>query len=266
MDILQRNNVRILGRGPQTLLFVNGFGCDQTMWRYITPAFSNPEQFTLVLYDHVGGGQSAIEAYEPDKYVSLQAYAHDLLDICEVLQLHDVILIGHSVGGMIGMLAAIAKPGRFKQLLLLCPSPCYLNVAGYHGGFDRADIESMLKFMETDYVGWADTFGPFIMGNPDRPTLAAELIHSFCQTNPAIARQFARVTFLSDNRLDVMRVQQPCLVVQCEQDLIAPLEVGAYLETAIPDAVLVTLPITGHCPQLSAPVQTLMAIETFLAA
>jgi sigma-B regulation protein RsbQ len=266
MQILQRNNVRVLGQGPQKMVFVNGFGCDQSIWRYITPAFSDPEQFTLVLYDHVGAGQSVTAAYEPSKYTSLQGYAQDLIEICECLDLRSTILVGHSVGSMIGMLAAITKPELFKQILMLCPSPCYVNQAGYHGGFDRADIESMLKFMETDYVGWADTFGPFIMGNPDRPSLAAELTHSFCQTNPAIAQQFARVTFLSDNRIDVMQLQQPCLVVQCEEDLIAPLEVGEFLEGAMPDALLVTLPIAGHCPQLSAPAQTLSAMETFLAA
>ncbi|MCB2379763.1 alpha/beta hydrolase [Hymenobacter sp. BT635] len=265
MDILQRNNVRVLGRGPRKLVFVNGFGCDQSMWRYLLPAFSDSQHFTMILYDHVGAGQSVAAAYEPGKYSSLQGYAQDLLDICERLDLNEVTLIGHSVGGMIGTLAAIAEPARFQQLLLLCPSPCYLNDDGYRGGFDRPDLEAMLTFMETDYVGWADTFGPFIMGAPDRPSLAAELIHSLCQTNPAIAQQFARVTFLSDNRADVGHLQQPCLLIDCEQDLIAPPEVGAYLQAAIPGAQLVTLPVAGHCPQLSAPVQTLNAIEAFLA-
>lgn len=265
MNTLQRNNVRVLGRGPRPIIFVNGFGCDQSMWRYLIPAFADSRQFSLVLYDHVGAGQSVVEAYKPGKYVSLQGYAQDLLEICHELKLKDMTLIGHSVGGMIGTLAAIAEPELFQQLLLLCPSPCYLNEADYHGGFDRADLEAMLAFMETDYVGWADTFGPFIMGAPDRPSLATELIHSLCQTNPAIARQFARVTFLSDNRADVARLQHRCLLIQCEQDLIAPLEVGAYLQEAIPGARLVTLPISGHCPQLSAPVPTLKAIEDFMA-
>ncbi|TGE25588.1 alpha/beta hydrolase [Hymenobacter aquaticus] len=265
MTIQQRNNVRLLGQGPRVIVFVNGFGCDQNMWRYLIPAFSDSRHFTLVLYDHVGAGQSVAAAYEPSRYNSLQGYAQDLLDICHELQLSRVTAIGHSVGGMIAALAAIAEPELFEQLLLLCPSPCYLNEPDYHGGFERADLEAMLTFMETDYVGWADTFGPFIMGAPDRPSLAAELTHSLCQTNPAIARQFARVTFLSDNRQDVIGVRHPCLLVQCEQDLIAPPEVGAYLQAAIPGATLVTLPIAGHCPQLSAPGHTLNAIEAFLA-
>lgn len=263
MDILQRNNVRVMGRGPRALVFVNGFGCDQSMWRYITPAFS--EHFTLVLYDHVGASMSVTAAYKPAKYNSLEAYAQDLLDICKELRLTNVALVGHSVGAMIGVLAAIAEPSQFQRLVLLCPSPCYLNEADYHGGFDKADIEAMLALMEKDYVGWADTFVPFIMGNPEQPSVVMELTHSFCQTNPAIAQQFARVTFLSDNRQDVARVPVPCLVVQCAEDLIAPQEVGAYLEAAIPRATLVTLDVAGHCPQLSAPAETLSAIESFLA-
>lgn len=266
MDALQRNNVRMIGRGPRKLIFVNGFGCDQSMWRYLTPAFSDHRNFTLILYDHVGAGLSAVGTYEPHKYASLDGYAQDLVEICEQLELSKAVLIGHSVGGMIGTLAAIAHPEYFQQLLLLCPSPCYLNEDGYHGGFDRADIDAMLSFMETDYVGWADTFGPFIMGAPDRPSLAAELVHSLCQTNPAIARQFARATFLSDNRTDVSQLRLPCLLIECALDLIAPPEVGAYLRDAIPGAKLVTLPVAGHCPQLSAPGQTLQVMEEFMVA
>jgi sigma-B regulation protein RsbQ len=263
-SILQRNNVQVVGHGPRTLLFVNGFGCDHSMWRYITPALS--EHFKLVLFDHVGGSLSDASAYEPLKYGTLHGYAQDVLTICEQLNLQQVTLIGHSVGAMIGVLAAVAEPDRFQQLLLLCPSPCYLNEPGYHGGFDKDDIDSMLQFMQTDYVGWADTFAPLIMGNPDEPSFADELSYSFCQTIPAIAQQFARVTFLSDNRSDIMRLQTPCVLLQSAKDLIAPLEVGAYLKAHIPDSTLITLPVAGHCPQLSAPVETLLAMEACLAA
>ncbi|WP_022824344.1 alpha/beta fold hydrolase [Hymenobacter norwichensis] len=263
-DILQRNNVQVVGHGPRTLLFVNGFGCDQTMWRYITPAFS--EHFKLVLFDHVGGSLSDANAYEPLKYATLHGYAQDVLAICRQLDLSQVTLIGHSVGAMIGVLAAIAEPSRFQQLLLLCPSPCYLNEPGYYGGFDKADIVAMLEFMQTDYVGWADTFAPLIMGNPEQPSLADELSHSFCQTLPAIAQQFARVTFLSDNRLDIRQLQTPCVLLQSAKDLIAPLEVGDYLKKHIPGSILITLPVAGHCPQLSAPMETLLAMEACLAA
>jgi sigma-B regulation protein RsbQ len=264
MTALKRNNVHVAGRGQQTLLFVNGFGCDQTIWRYILPALA--EHYRLVLFDHVGAGLSDATAYNPQKYASLHGYAQDVLEICEELDLSAVTLVGHSVGAMIGALAAIQAPERFQRLLLLCPSPCYLNEADYHGGFDRADIENMLSFMERDFVEWADTFAPLIMGNPDRPTLSAELIHSFCQNDPAIARKFARVTFLSDNRADLARLHTPCLLVQCAQDLIAPLEVGDYLHTALPDSTLVTLPVSGHCPHVSAPRETLAAMEAYMAA
>ncbi|MBT9395219.1 alpha/beta hydrolase [Hymenobacter sp. NST-14] len=262
--IRKRNNVHVLGTGPRTLLFVNGFGCDQTIWRYITPALSG--HFQLVLFDHVGAGLSDLTAYEPDKYASLQGYAEDVLAICRELELAQVTLVGHSVGAMIGMLAAIQAPDLFEQLLLLCPSPCYLNESGYQGGFERQDIQDMLSFMEQDFVGWADEFAPFLMGNPDRPSLASELMHSFCQNDPDIAKRFARVTFLSDNRADVSRCHTPCLLVQCAQDLIAPPEVGSFLASALPVARLVTLPVSGHCPHVSAPTETLEAMESFMAA
>ena len=264
VNALKRNNVHVAGRGRQTLLFVNGFGCDQTIWRYLMPALA--EHYRLVLFDHVGAGLSDLSAYDPVKYASLQGYADDVLEICQQLDLTDVVLVGHSVGTMIGALAAIGAPERFRRLLLLCPSPCYLNEAGYHGGFERADVESMLEFMERDFVEWADSFAPLIMGNPDQPTLSAELIHSFCQNDPVIARRFARVTFLSDNRADLSRLRTPCLLVQCAEDLIAPREVGAYLHRAIAGATLVTLPVSGHCPHVSAPRETLAALEAYMAA
>jgi sigma-B regulation protein RsbQ len=264
VNALKRNNVHVAGRGRQTLLFVNGFGCDQTIWRYILPALA--EHYRLVLFDHVGAGLTDAKAYDPAKYASLHGYADDVLDICQQLDLRDVLLLGHSVGAMIGALAAIRRPDYFQRLLLLCPSACYLNEAGYYGGFERADVENMLGFMDQDFVGWADSFAPLIMGNPDRPTLSAELIHSFCQNDPAIAKRFARVTFLSDNRADLARLRTPCLLVQCAEDLIAPLEVGSYLHRAIADSKLVTLPVSGHCPHVSAPRETLAAMEAYMAA
>ena len=264
MNVLKRNNVRVTGRGTRTLLFVNGFGCDQSIWRFVTPALS--EHFRLVLFDHVGAGLSDATAYEPTKYATLSGYANDVLDICRELDLQNVTLIGHSVGAMIGILAAIQEPQYFQQLLLLCPSPCYLNEGDYHGGFERQDLEQMLTFMEQDFVGWADYITPFIMGNPVRPSLTAELAHSFCQNDPVIARKFARVTFMGDNRADISLCYTPCLLVQCAQDVIAPLEVGDYLLAYLPDATLITLPVAGHCPHVSAPAETLHAIEAFMAA
>jgi sigma-B regulation protein RsbQ len=244
------------------MMFAHGFGCDQNMWRFITSVFE--KHYQIVVFDYVGSGQSDVSAYDPAKYASLDGYAQDVLSICRELGLTDVTLVGHSVGAMIGMLAAIEEPTRFQQLLLLCPSPCYLNQCDYYGGFERGDVEAMLSYMEQDFVGWAESFAPFLMGNPDHPSLAAELAHSFCQTDPIIAKQFARVTFLSDNRQDLPHLHTPCLLVQCAKDLIAPPEVGDYLQAAIPGATLVTLPVNGHCPHVSAPRETLKAIEAFM--
>ncbi|RFP65306.1 alpha/beta hydrolase [Hymenobacter lapidiphilus] len=261
---LKRNNVHIMGTGPRTLLFVNGFGCDQSIWRFITPSFSS--RFQLVLFDHVGAGLSESSAYDPDKHGSLQGYAQDLLDICQELNLTDITLIGHSVGAMIGMLAAIEAPEYFRQLQLLCLSPCYLNKTNYHGGFDQQDLEQMLAFMDQDFMGWVDTFAPFVMGNPDQPSLAEELLHSLCQNDPTIAKRFARVIFLSDNRPDVSLCKVPCLFIQCARDMVAPVEVGDFLQATLPTSELVTLPVSGHCPHVSAPALTREVMETFLAA
>ncbi|MBC6697858.1 alpha/beta fold hydrolase [Hymenobacter puniceus] len=263
-DILKRSNVRVLGSGPRTLVLVNGFGCDQSIWDYVTPALAR--QSCVVRFDHMGAGQSDCQAYDPEKYSSLAGYTQDLLGICRQLQLRQITLVGHSVGAMIAMLAAIEAPGLFRQLLLLCPSPCYTNHPGYYGGFEQADIDSMLAYMETDYVGWADSFAHFIMGTPEQPPLVMEMAHRLCQNDPLIAKQFARVTFTSDNRHDLQRVLTPCLLVQCAHDLVAPPEVGAFLLASIPQATLVTLPVSGHCPHVSAPTETLDVLQSFMAA
>lgn len=262
MDALVRNNVKIYGQGKQTIMLVHGFGCDQNIWRYITAGLL--ANYRLVLLDQVGSGNSSLAAYDPAKYASLDGYAADIIDICHQLDLHDIILVGHSVGAMISVLSVIQNPDLFTKLVLIGPSPCYLNDENYLGGFDRADIMSMLTFMNTDYQGWANTFAPFIMGNPDCPSLGQELIESFCRTDSAIAKEFARITFLSDNRQDLPKVLTETLILQCSDDVIAPAEVGAYMQQALPDATLVTLRATGHCPHLSAPIETLAAMETFL--
>lgn len=264
MKVMQRNNVRLLGRGPQTLLFVNGLGCDQRIWHHLTASLI--DQYTMVLFDHVGAGLSDSTAYKEDKYGSLQGYASDLLDICRYLQLSQVVLIGHSVGAIIGALAAVAEPDMFQQLVMLAPTPCFLNQPGYYGGFERAEIDALLAFMEADYVGWADTYGPVIMGAPNNSSLSRELIESFCQTNPLYVTQLARLAFLSDTRPELARLLVPTLVVQCRYDALAPPEVGRYLRASMPEATLVTLPISGHCPHVSAPAATYEALQAFLAA
>jgi len=244
------------------MLFAHGFGCDQNMWRYITPAFENG--YHIVLFDLVGSGRSELAAYDRVKYAQLQGHADDVLEICAELGLEDVIFVGHSVSAMIGILATIKAPERFSRLVLIGPSPCYVNQEGYHGGFDEPDLESLLDFMDSNYLGWAGAVAPKIMGTPERPELQEELTNSFCRTDPEIARHFARVTFMSDNRADLPKVRVPCLVLQCSEDIIAPRSVGEYVHRHLPQSRLVLMRAIGHCPNLSAPQETIEAMKSFL--
>jgi sigma-B regulation protein RsbQ len=264
MDPILRNNVRVSGRPDgQPLLFAHGFGCDQQMWRFVVPAFQ--ERFRIVLIDHVGAGASDVTAYDSRRYGTLQGYADDLNEVCEALDLRDVVLVGHSVSAMIGALAVNAAPeGRFDKLVMVGPSPRYIDDEGYVGGFSRQDIEELLESLASNYLGWSSAMAPVIMDNPDQPQLSAELEASFCRTDPDIAREFAQVTFLSDNRADLDRVPVPTLVLQCRHDAIAPPVVGEYVRDRVPDCELVMLEAVGHCPHLSVPDQTAEAIGRFV--
>jgi sigma-B regulation protein RsbQ len=265
VGVTERNNVAFSGPPrAQPMLFAHGFGCDQNMWRHVAPAFA--DRYRVLLFDHVGAGNSDVSAYDRAKYGSLRGYADDVLEICRELELHDVVFVCHSVSAMIGLLAAAEESTRFDSLVMVGPSPRYLDDEGYVGGFSREDIDGLLESLDSNYLGWSAAMAPAIMGNPERPELGEELTNSFCRTDPAIAKQFARVTFLSDNREDLRRVDVPTLVLQCREDVIAPLEVGAYVERELPNAELVVLDATGHCPNLSAPEQTIAAIESFLAS
>ena len=264
MDPLRRNNVRVCGRADgQPMVFAHGFGCDQNMWRFVAPAFE--DDFKVVLFDHVGAGDSDLSAYDPDRYSSLDGYADDVNEICEALGLDDVVFVGHSVSSMVGAIASTTAPaGRYDKLVMVGPSPRYIDDDGYRGGFSRADIEELLESMDSNYLGWSSAMAPVIMGNPDRPELGQELTASFCRTDPDIARRWAQVTFLSDNRDDLAGVDLPTLVLQCSQDAIAPVEVGEYVHEAIPGSTLVMLDAVGHCPNLSAPGPTIDAIAAFV--
>ena len=263
MDVVRRNNIRLLGRDDgQPMLFAHGFGCDQNMWRHVAPRFA--DRYRVVLFDHVGAGGSDLTAYDAERYASLDGYADDVVDICRALDLTDVIFVGHSVSGMIGVLAAARAPELFARLILVGPSPRYINDDGYVGGFDRADIDDLLASLDSNYLGWSAAMAPVIMGQPDRPELGEELTESFCRTDPQIARRFARATFLSDNRADLGKVTVPTLVLQCSDDVIAPTSVGEYVTEHMPNATMVQLAATGHCPNLSAPGETTEAIEQFL--
>jgi sigma-B regulation protein RsbQ len=261
---VERNNVVLRGRadGPVVML-AHGFGCDQNLWRLVAPGLER--DFRVVLFDHVGAGHSDLSAWDPQRYAMLDGYADDILRICAELDLRQVVLVGHSVSAMIGVLAVTREPQRFAGLVLLCPSPRYVDDAGYRGGFSQADIDELLDSLDSNYLGWSAAMAPVIMGNPERPELGEELANSFCRTDPLIARAFARTTFLSDNRSDLARVTVPTLVLQCSNDAIAPPEVGEFVRAQIPGSRLVTLAATGHCPQLSAPDATLAAIASFAA-
>ena len=246
------------------MVFAHGYGCDQHMWRLITPAFE--DAYKIVLFDHVGAGKSDISAFNKVKYETLHGYANDVLEICKALDLKQVIFVGHSVSAMIGALAAIKEPERFEKLVMIGPSPCYINGEedGYIGGFGREDIEELLESLDSNYLGWSTTMAPVIMGNPDRPELGEELSNSFCRTNPDIAKHFARTTFLSDNRADLAKIRTRSLILQCSEDVIAPMEVGEYVHKHVANSELMVLEATGHCPNLSAPEETIAAIQKFL--
>ena len=262
-SILKRNNVQVIGKGRQVMLFAHGFGCDQQSWQFVTDAFT--EDYQVVLFDYVGAGKSDLSQYDREKYSTLHGYAQDVLDVCEALDLSEVIFVGHSVSSMIGLLAAIKSPAYFKKLIFIGPSPRYLNDEGYTGGFERADLDSLFDFMDSNYLGWSSQLAPAIMGNADQPELGAFLTNSFCATDPEIARQFARVTFYSDNREDLSKLTVDSLTLQCSDDIIAPLPVGDYMQANTPGTTLKILSATGHCPHISAPTETISSIKSYLS-
>jgi sigma-B regulation protein RsbQ len=262
--ILARNNVTVSGAGAQPIIFAHGFGCDQNMWRFVAPAFE--ADYRVVLFDYVGSGKSDLAAYEPERYARLDGYARDVLEICDALELTDVIFVGHSVSGMIGALASIERPELFKNLVHVGPSPRYINdPPDYYGGFDRADIEGLLEMMDKNYIGWAGFLAPVIMKNADRPELGAELEESFCSTDPRIARRFAEATFYADNRADLPRVVTPSLIIQVTDDAVAPVSVGEFMRRQMPNSRLKLLEASGHCPHISHPRETIQIIREYLA-
>lgn len=263
MFTTERNAVTVTGNASgQPMMFVHGYGCDQNMWRYVTPAFQ--DSYRIVLFDQVGNGQSDLSQYDEKKYSTLEGYADDVLEIIHEHGLRDVVFVGHSVSAMIGIMAANREPERFAKMVLIGPSPKYVNEEGYVGGFERSDLEEMLDALDSNYLGWSSAMAPVIMGNPDRPELIEELNNSFCRTDPEIARRFARVTFLSDNRDDLHRLRTPALILQCSDDVIAPDAVGEYVHRNLAGSTLVRMNATGHCPNLSAPEETIAAIKAYL--
>jgi sigma-B regulation protein RsbQ len=262
-DVRTRNNVVVSGDpAARPIVFAHGFGCDQNMWRFVAPAFE--ADFRVVVFDYVGAGGSDLSAYDEVRYSTLEGYAQDVVEVCEALDLADAVFVGHSVSSMIGAVAARLAPDRIGALVMVGPSPRYLNDEGYVGGFEQEDIDGLLVSLDSNYLGWSSQMAPVIMGNPDRPELGAELTESFCRTDPDVQRRFARVTFLSDNRQDLERIEVPTLVLQCTDDVIAPDGVGQYVHERIAGSRFVHLAATGHCPNLSAPEETTAVIAGFV--
>ena len=263
-DVLARHAVRVTGRpDAPPMLFAHGFGCDQTLWRFITPAFES--DYKVITFDYVGAGASDRKAYDPQRYASLQGYADDILEICRAMELHDVVLVGHSVSATVAILASIAEPDRFGDLILITPSPRYVDdPPDYRGGFSAADIDGLLQMMDVNATGWAAYLAPVVMGNPDRPELAADLETTFCSIDPVMARQFAEVTFRADNRPDLAKVRTPSLIVQCAHDAVAPMDVGEYMHRQLRNSRLTVLDAVGHCPHVSHPRETIEAIRAHL--
>ena len=255
--------MQVSGTGPATMFFAHGFGCDLNMWRLLAPAYAS--RYRTVLFDLVGSGKSDLSAYDATKYGTLQGYADDVVEIVREFGEGPAIFVGHSVSAMIGLLANLQAPELFVAQIMIGPSPCYINDGDYVGGFSREDIDGLLETLDSNYLGWSSNMAPAIMGAPDQPDLAVELTNSFCRTDPEIARQFAHVTFLSDVRAKLPELQVPTLVVQCSDDMIAPLAVGEYLRRTLPRSTVSVIENVGHCPHLSAPSSCSVAMDSFLA-
>lgn len=261
--VFNRNNVNIIGSGPTTLMLGHGFGCDQNMWHYLTPGLS--DRYTLVLFDYVGSGQSQLSAFSQARYSSLEGYARDVNEICDTLDLNEVHFVGHSVSGTIGLLAAIANPGRFASQIMICPSPCFLNdPPDYYGGFERSDLEELIELMDRNYIGWASYLAPLVLGNDSPEVMVGELADSFCSTDPVVAKTFARATFFSDYRHLLPLAKHPTLLLQSREDVLANVSVGRYMYARMPQSTLRILPSNGHCIQMTHPDLVLTEIRDWL--
>jgi sigma-B regulation protein RsbQ len=260
--LIKRNNIHLSGTGGKVLFFLHGFGCSQLMWRYIVPSFE--KEYTIILIDLVGCGASDETAYDFNKYNTLDGYANDILEICNDLSLKEVILIGHSVSAMIATLAVNKQPAVFNKLIMLCPSPRYINDENYEGGFQQTDIDEMVKLLNQYYLGWAANIAPVIVGNNSQPNVTKELSDSFCNNNPEIASHFAKVAFMGDNRNDIKNIKTETLIIQSANDHIAPLQVGNYLHQNIPFSKFVVIDTVGHTPHLCNPNLVIESIRNFI--
>ncbi|GHJ57953.1 hydrolase [Nocardioides sp. OK12] len=263
MSALTRHHVSVTGRhDAPPLVLVHGFGCDQHMWRYVAPAFEDSHR--VVLMDLIGAGGGDLSGYDSERYSELEGYAADITAVVRELDLHGAVLVGHSVSAMLVAMTQLEEPERVAGLVMVAPSPRYIDEPGYTGGFGEEDVDELLDSLAGNYLGWSSAMAPAIMGNSERPELGEELTESFCRMDPAVARRFATATFRSDSRDLLPRIGVPTLVLQCTDDVIAPVAVGEYVAEQVPDGRLVMLEATGHCPNLSAPEATTRAIASFL--
>jgi len=263
-DILNRNNVTITGTGRRTLLLAHGFGCNQQMWRFLLPLLE--PHYQVVLFDYVGSGASDLQAYDKQRYATLDGYAKDIVEICEALDLTEVTLCGHSVSGIIGLLAAQQIPQRIAAQILICPSPCFLNLPpDYQGGFAEADLLELMDLMDKNYIGWANYLAPLVIGDPDAASFSTELSDSFCSTNPVTAKNFAKATFFSDYRTLLPLNQHPVLLLQSERDALASLFIGEYMQSHIPHSQLQVVAAKGHCLHMTHPAEVAAQIHAFLS-
>lgn len=262
MSIKSKLNAKTVGEGSPTLVFIHGYGCDQNMWRFVAPTFSS--SYRCVLYDLVGMGGSDYSSYDLDRYASLEAHAGDLQALLEELEIDDAVLIGHSVGATIACLTSLQGSARIRALALVAPSPSFINDSDYVGGFDRASIEGLIGLMEQNFLGWTEQVAPVISGQESDGETTEELSRSFCRTDPSIAKHFGRVTFLADHRTEMAQVTLPTLVLQCRNDALAPVEVGQWLEERMAQGRLEIIEATGHCPHMTDPEKTIVALRGFL--
>ena len=263
MSVLERNNVKVSGTGQKAIVFAHGFGCDQTMWRFVAPAFE--DDYRVVLFDLTGAGQSDLSAYDFERYSDLSAHAQDLVEICDALELEKPIVVGHSVSAITAGIAAADNPGRFERVIMVSPSPCFLNDGEYNGGVEKDDLLQVIDFMQENYLGWAEQLAPTIAGEPAEGDASRMLTQSFCRTNPDIARHFGRVTFLSDRRADMERITTPTLILQCDDDAVAPVAVGDWMYGTMTGATLRVVEAVGHCPHMTAPQKTIREIKRYLS-
>lgn len=261
--MMKRNNISVTGTGTRPILFAHGFGCDKSMWRQVAPAFE--DDYKVVTFDLTGAGGSDLSAYDFEKYADLRAHAEDILRICDELKLDDVILVGHSISASIATLAANVQPGRFRTLVLVAPTPSFIDDENYKGGFSRQDIEGLTEMVDANYLGWSQQMAPTIAGQAPGEPAADDLTQSFCRTDPQIAKHFARVTFFADCREDMKRLSTPSLILHCDDDPLVPMDVADWMRENIPQSHLEVLAVTGHCPHMTAPDQTIKAIRRYLA-